>query len=366
MMFNFVFADDQGAIGHRATGAVPVRAGADGGAPRRPAADGSDDWTGFIPKDRMPGMLDPARAWVGTANHDTRPADYPWYYTNYVAPNYRYARIGQVLDAAQKMTVADHWKLMADDRNLQSDELRPLLVIALKEVPAQRDLADLLQAWDGVDRAEQAAPLVYQALYREVARGTFADELGADTAGDMLATWYFWQQRFDALLATPDSPWFDDVTTPNQRETLADVIRAAAPRARSQIEATQGSDPAKWAWGPAHTLRFVSPLRRSGAGQEWLGGFGLQRSGSGETLNRGVYAYDKPYDVNFFASMKVVVDFGDPDKIEAVLAGGVSERHLQPHQNDQAKLWAAGERRAWWFNPALAEANAKTRAVLTP
>ena len=141
MMFNFVFADDQGAIGHRATGAVPVRAGADGSVPRRPPADGSDDWTGFIPKDRMPGMLDPARAWVGTANHDARPADYPWYYTNYVAPNYRYRRIGQVLGTAQKMTVADHWQLMADDRNLQSDVLRPRPRGGAEGATAQRDLA---------------------------------------------------------------------------------------------------------------------------------------------------------------------------------------------------------------------------------
>ncbi|MDZ4123385.1 MAG: penicillin acylase family protein, partial [Hydrogenophaga sp.] len=67
MMFNFVFADAQGAIGHRASGAVPIRAGADGSAPRLPPADGGDDWIGFIPKDRMPGQLNPARAWVGTA-----------------------------------------------------------------------------------------------------------------------------------------------------------------------------------------------------------------------------------------------------------------------------------------------------------
>ena len=90
MMFNFVFADDQGAIApprHR-RGADPRRRRRRRSAP--PPADGSDDWTGFIPKDRMPGMLNPARAWVGTANHDTRPADFPWYYTNYVAPNYRY------------------------------------------------------------------------------------------------------------------------------------------------------------------------------------------------------------------------------------------------------------------------------------
>ena len=84
----------------------------------------------------------------------------------------------------------------------------------------------------------------------------------------MLSVWYFWQQRFDALVATPDSPWFDDVRTPERRETLADVIRAAAPRARARLSAAQGADPSAWRWGKAHTLRFASPLRREGAGGE--------------------------------------------------------------------------------------------------
>jgi penicillin G amidase len=128
MLFNFVFGDDQGNIAHRATGAVPIRKGADGGFPRLPGADGSDDWIGWIPKDRMPGMTNPPRGWVGTANHDTRPDNYPWYYTNYVAPSYRYARMGQILGNTQKMTVQDHWALMDDNRNLQSDALRTLLL----------------------------------------------------------------------------------------------------------------------------------------------------------------------------------------------------------------------------------------------
>ena len=366
MMFNFVFGDDKGSIGHRATGAVPVRAGADGSLPRVAPADGSDDWTGYIPKDRMPGMIDPARAWVGTGNHDTTPKDYPWYYTNYVAPDYRYRRMGQVLGSAKQMTVADHWKLMMDDRNLQSDPLRAAIVAALKDDPAQRDLAELLAKWDGVDRAEQAAPLVYQAMYREIAIGTFQNKLGDEVTRDLLSTWYFWQQRFDALAATPDSPWFDDPRTPDKRETLADVIRAAAPRARAGIEALQGKDPATWSWGKVHTLRFVSPLRRNGAGQELVGGFTVPRSGSGETLNRGVYDFQKPFDVNFFDSMRMVADFGDPDKIEAVVAGGVSERHFQPHQNDQARILVSGERRSWWFNPAKAEAAAKSTLTLKP
>ena len=92
----------------------------------------------------------------------------------------------------------------------------------------------------------------------------------------------------------------------------------------------------------------------------------MQRSGSGETLSRGVYDFQKPYAVNFFASMQMVADFGDPDKIEAILAGGVSERHFQPHQNDQAQLWVSGQRRPWWFNPAQAKANARHSVVLSP
>ena len=62
-----------------------------------------------------------------------------------------------------------------------------------------------------------------------------------------------------------------------------DVIRAAAPRARAGIEAVQGKDPAAWSWGKVHTLRFVSPLRRNGAGQELVGGFTVPRSGSAST-----------------------------------------------------------------------------------
>src|SRR5674476_51856 len=87
----------------------------------------------------------------------------------------------------------------------------------------------------------------------------------------MLSTWYFWQQRFDALVATPDSIWFDNSRTNDKKETLADVIRSAAPRARAQIEALQGKDPTAWKWGKAHTVRFVSPLRRNGSGQELAG-----------------------------------------------------------------------------------------------
>ena len=71
--------------------------------------------------------------------------------------------------------------------NIENSEGKAI-VAALKDEPAQRDLATLLDAWDGVDRAEQAAPLVYQALYRQIALATFTSKLGEELARDMLST----------------------------------------------------------------------------------------------------------------------------------------------------------------------------------
>ena len=93
----------------------------------------------------------------------------------------------------------------------------------------------------------------------------------------------------------------------------------------------------------------------------------MERSGSGETLDRGVYDFRAPYGVTFFASMRLVVDLGDPEKIEAVLAGGVNERHFQPHQNDQAQT--LGRRRAATVvvrSENQIEAHARSRLTLTP
>ncbi|MBW1789608.1 MAG: penicillin acylase family protein, partial [Deltaproteobacteria bacterium] len=82
IMLNWVFADRSGGIGRRASGLVPKRASGDGTAPYTVTSE-ADNWIGYIPKDEMPGMIDPERGWVGTANHDTRPDGYDYYYSSY-------------------------------------------------------------------------------------------------------------------------------------------------------------------------------------------------------------------------------------------------------------------------------------------
>src|SRR5690606_2536824 len=284
--FNYVFGDKDGVIGHRATGRVPVRRSGQGLYPKE--VTGEDDWMGFIPPSEMPGQLAPARGWVATANHDNRPDGSPYDYSSFFSPSYRYERIGQVLEAGNGMDVADQVRLMRDTHNLQVRHLKPAILDALQGVPEHADFVAILTAWDNRDQADQTAPLIYQALYQQIAKETFIVELGEKLADAWLKNWYTWQGRFDQLIATPASAWFDDVRTP-EVETLPDIIRRAAAKVREDLTAKHGADPAKWRWGDAHRLQFDSPVRRSGFGRDWAGRAAQPYDGSGETVQRARY-----------------------------------------------------------------------------
>ncbi len=360
--FNFVFVDKAGGIGHRSTGRVPVRASKQGSHPKPVGA--ADDWRGFIPPDQMPAMPT-ARDWVGTANHDNRPDGYAFDYSSYFASSYRIRRMIEVLDQAKGMRTADQSALMMDAQNLQAARLKPALVAALQADAAMADFARILDAWDGRDDKDLAAPLIYHSLYERLVYETYVDEMGDKLARSWLAQWYAWQERFDELVKTPDSPWFDDTRTP-QKETLGDLVRRVAAAMRPELQARHGADPAKWKWGDEHRIAFVSPLRRSGTGRDFLGYAEAPMSGSGATLLRALNPFMAGFEVNFFASMRLVADMGDDEKIEAVVSGGVVDRQFHPHQKDQLPAWSEGRLLKWWFAPAQVEANAVKRQALVP
>lgn len=360
--FNYVFGDTAGGIGHRSSGRVPIRKTGHGSWPTEIGT--TDNWTGYIPPAQMPGQISPARGWVGTANHDTRPDSLELYYTSYASPDYRYRRMIEVLDTARSMTTADQLALMLDTKNLQSAKLVPALVQTPSATPDHADLARLLSGWDGRDDADAAAPLVYHRLYQQIAFETFADEMGEALAKDYLKQWYVWQERFDRLVQTPNSTWFDDTQTPD-RETLPDIIRRAADIVRPTLEARHGQDMALWTWGSEHRIAFFSLLKPTGPERDAFGFAERPMSGSGETLMRARTAFmSEP--VEFFASMRFVADLSDPDRVQSVLSGGVVDRQFHPHQKDQLPAWTEGRLLDWWLSPAKIEANSVVVQTLTP
>ena len=142
VFFNFVFADRHGAIGHRASGLIPVRI--TGGATPNPVT-GSDNWRGFIPKDEMPGERDPEKQWVGTANHDTREDAYPYYYASQFAPHYRYSRMIEVLDGEGRLTPEEMEQIDRQRAMLAADEALAFGITSFQDAGSSFETIDFFR-----------------------------------------------------------------------------------------------------------------------------------------------------------------------------------------------------------------------------
>jgi penicillin amidase len=369
VMFNFVFGDTKGNIGHRSTGRIPVRSDKNG-AYMRDGATVGNHWQGWIPKDEMPGQFNPARGWVGTANHDTRVDDYPYYYSSGFAPSFRYQRIAELIESTPRTSPDDHRDFMLDIRNLQAEAFMPNVLTALREDPAFEAWVPILESWDFEERTDLVAPSLYHAIYHYLAYVIVEDDLGEEVANNYSNNWYFWQERIQHLVGQEYGQyWIDDQRTKDKVEDLHDIIRRAATLGDAKLRAISGDDPTTQKWGEIHKVSFVSPLRQSGLGSRLLGGGTFAKEGSGETLNRAGYSrtanIEDGFDTAYIATARLVMDLADPEKIKAVVAGGVTARQFNDHYNDQIPVWVDGELLTWWLSKDKILEQVKTNVTLT-
>jgi penicillin amidase len=271
----------------------------------------------------------------------------------------------ELLDTAALLTARDHWRFMWDSRNTMAAGMAPLMAEALIAQEDTGHLGEMLRAWNFVDDPAQVAPMVFQATWHHFARLTFEDELGAELTARMLENWYFWQERLYRMASDNANTWFDDVTTAVV-ESRDDLFVRAARLASQELTEKWGPDTGNWRWGRAHTVTFFSPTLPG----EWfagiLGGGTHAKDGSGDTINRARYKYAQPYAAATIASMRFVADFGDPDRVMAVLSGGASGRQFSPHLKDQLSAWLSAEPRYWWFSDAAIGAHARHELHLQP
>ena len=365
VMLNFVYADVNGHYGWQTTGRLPIRTRGNGLIPLQ-VTDERDDWRGWIPFEKMPHSADPARGWVGTCNHNTVPCDYPYYYTSHASPSYRYRRLSELLDTPGKKSAEDHWRYQRDTMNIMAKQLAPIMAKALMNHADTRDMGQILSSWNYMDDPNQSAPAIFQTVYRQFFFAVYQDELGESLTKLLADNAYFWQESLQKMVLAGDSPWFDDISTPNAKETRDDLFYRAGVKANSELASQYGSDPKGWTWGRMHQITFVSPIRREGLGRDLLGGGPHAMGGSQETLYRASYDFNKPYDVTVLASLRMVADLGDPDKIMAVLPGGASGRIFNPHYKDQVEPFMNGEILYWWFSDKAIREHAKAKLRLIP
>jgi penicillin amidase len=334
---NLVYADVDGNIGYQAPGRIPVRAGGDGRWAAR-GWTGKQEWTGFIPFDRLPSVRNPERGYIVTANNAAAGRDYRPPLTEDWSYGYRAARIEDLLKTGKGLDAAAMGRIQMDTRN----GFAPTLVPHLLRVGSGAAVG-LLRGWRFDQGRDSAAAAFYNGAYRHLLLRTFNDELPDGARPDGGDRWF---EVLRALLDRPDDPWWDDVRTAGVRETRDDMVREALKDADRELRARLGADPAKWRWGDLHTLTLTNEtFGTSGVGPiEWLFNRGPLKLGGGDSIVDATgWNPQEGYEVSWVPSMRMVVDLGDLDRSRWINLTGASGHAFADGYRDQASRWARGD-----------------------
>ncbi|WP_327136100.1 penicillin acylase family protein (plasmid) [Streptomyces sp. NBC_01343] len=364
---NLVYADRQGHIGYQAPGRIPVRGKGEGRWPV-PGWTGEYDWQGFVPFDALPRSFDPASGYIVTANNAAAGPQYPYNLTRNWGDGYRSERIAQLIEKAGKLDATAMQRIQLDDHNENAAALTPYL-LAVTPGKDARAAQDLLRGWDFGQGADSAAAAYFNAVWSNLLKLTFYDELDGNKAQLHVDGGGLWYDIVRKLLTSPDDAWWRNAKDPRGLRTRDDVLRAALDDAAKELSGRLGPDPAKWRWGALHTLTLRNDTLGTGgpAPVQWLLNHEpVQVGGGSATVDATGWDASKGYEVNWVPSMRMVVDFADFDASRWINLTGASGHAFNDHYDDQTELWRRGETLPWPSSRSAVTTATKDRLTLRP
>jgi penicillin amidase len=333
-----------------------------------PGWTGEYEWRGFIPFDELPHVFNPPTGFVATANNKVVPDDYPYHLAYEWAAPYRAQRITDLLVADDSITQEDIRDIHAQTYSLPAETLRPYLLAVEPEDDLQAGALAQLGAWDLYNEADRAGASVYQAWYWFLLQDTLADELGGDLMQEYISYPSTHVPMMVALMEGGDSPWFDDVTTP-QLETREDILRRSLADAVAWLSEHYGDTPERWEWGRLHTMTFVhQPLGQCGISllENFFNSKPIPARGDNFTVDAASFSYDQPFAMVHGASQRFIADLSDLDRSQTVHTTGQSGHLFHPNREDFIPLWQDVDYHPMPFSREAVEANASATLTLAP
>jgi penicillin amidase len=359
---NVVYADVDGNIGYQATGRVPIRASGDGSLP----ADGSNnahEWTGYIPYDKMPSVLNPPSGIIGTANGRITPDGYPYSISAEWEAPYRTDRIYRVLSSGKKFSASDMLALQTDIYSDLDHFVADKLVYAIDHAKSPstqvRKVADILRQWNGQVTADSPAATITSKTRIELKRLILEPKLGAgsDDYEENRAhlSWksYTWQLQtvwLENILTHQPPQWLPSGYS-DYNELLAAGVEAALKQAPADLNS--------WKWSSQNSVTIQNPvLGKIPILRRWTGPGEQLQSGSGFTVKASGRTYGP--------SERFTADLSNLDATTLNIVTGQSGNFLSPYYMDQWKAWYTGYTFTLPFSKSAVENSAAHRLLLVP
>jgi penicillin amidase len=206
---NWVVADSVGNIGYQMSGRLFNRPPGVSGMLALPAWETKYDNDGFVDKDKLPSLYNPADGIVVTTNQDLN-------YLGEASPinlpmgTYRAERIRDLLLGGEKLNVEYMKKIHFDLYSLQAERLmktiRPLL--------PDTEKGKILREWDMRYDTDSKGAMLFESVYRALVNVVFGDHgLGRDVVDYIMKETSLFNDYYpnlDDVLLSETSAWFED------------------------------------------------------------------------------------------------------------------------------------------------------------
>lgn len=361
-VLNFVYADIGGDIGYQDVGHVPLRRAGDGTLP----VEGQDDrfaWTGDVPFDSLPHVLNPPQGLVATANNNLSPPlvhsagmTAPGSLTAFADAPYRVHRIYERLAVPQKMTAQQIGSVQADVFDYPHAQLAAATADALTNSsdPLLQLIAGQLKGWDGMASADSRITSFVMAEDSALADRVLRPKLGPSL---------FERYQHDYHPITPlvrvlqgDGRLARMGIT---RRTIMEAIPSAAAAAAQRIGAdTQHGLANVPAWGDLNAAVYDHPLGRFWPLDALLNARRIPQAGNAFTVFAGR--------ATFGPSMRMALDLADWDNSSMLLTLGESGQYSDPYYADEEEDFLAVHWSPTAFTEHAVANDTKDTLVLRP
>ena len=333
-------------------------------------ASGADEILGYIPFSDNPHAINPPEGYVYSANNqpDTTAGIL---HMGYYIPEDRARRIVNMLDKEDQWDMAKAKTMILDVTSPKKVQVTKRLLTLLGNEPFQGDNATkvfgILSAWDGNSQLEDVATTIYTKWDYLIMEKTFQDELGETDFGIFLMT-VLARRSFPFLISKADSPWWDDQSTKDKKETRQEIIRSAFQQTLTDLEAQLGPDPNQWTWGKVHSITHPHTLGQDPNLARLLNVGPFPVVGNNEVLNNMAFhpTADGLYKVKSGPAKRRIIDFSDTEHSVNILPTGQSGNPMSPHYNDQADMFVNGKFRLQKMNEAEIKEPGSRRLLCVP
>ncbi|MDI1342291.1 penicillin acylase family protein [Polaromonas sp.] len=351
-MQNVVMADVTGKVAYKAIGKVPLRKADNDilGIAPSPGWDARYDWAGWLPYAQTP-QADATtigkKGWFSNANQSVVPAGSDLFLgQDWVVP-YRFDRIEKLLSAQPRHDAASMQAIQSDQLSSATLRLLPLLQKTVSQHPLAAQAQSALAGFDGVMRADSAAPLIFSVWVDELTRGVIGSKLGEARFKSMYGKRHF-RSAIEEMVERDDKAWCGAAGCAAQST-------AALDRALTALQAKWGSQPAQWKWGEAHPALSAHRPFSNVAALARLFDVSVPTGGDSFTVNVGQYWPNDekiPFANRHAASLRAVYDLADPEKSRFIYQTGQSGLFFSGRYRDMSGTWADVGYRPLQMNPA--------------